>query len=170
MLPLSEAQSERTEANRRPTDTAEPRDYASHEAPTLEPPMNAYLAARARESRPFDSMASARRAQRWGTHPSPKRLFHRDGLREVAGLIHVATAAHRDVVGQQLERHDFEEHGEQFRSRRQFDQVVGSFARKMIALSHDGNHNAVASFYLLNIGHALFIEGHRGSVGFVARR
>src|SRR6185503_469165 len=35
-----------------------------------------------------------------------RRLFDRDRLREVAWLIDVRAARHRDLVGEQLERHD----------------------------------------------------------------
>lgn len=36
-------------------------------------------------------------------------LFNRHRLRQIPGLIHVTPAPHRDVIGQQLQRDDFED-------------------------------------------------------------
>ncbi len=36
-----------------------------------------------------------------------RNLFHGDGLREIPRLIHVAAAAHRDVIRKKLQRNDF---------------------------------------------------------------
>ena len=57
------------------------------------------------------------------------RLFDGDGLGEVARLIHVAAAADGDVVGEQLQRNDFENGRDQFRRRGDFDDVIGSASR-----------------------------------------
>ena len=47
-------------------------------------------------------------------------LLDGDGFRQVARLIHVAAAAHGDVIGQQLQRHDFQDRRHEFRARREF--------------------------------------------------
>ena len=39
----------------------------------------------------------------------------------------------------------------------------------MIAGGHDGNHDAVAGFHFLNVGHALFVARHRIGIGLVVR-
>ena len=41
-------------------------------------------------------------------------LLDGDRFRQVARLVHVAAAAHRDVIGQQLQRNDFENRRQQF--------------------------------------------------------
>jgi hypothetical protein len=73
-------------------------------------------------------------------------LLDSDGFREIAGLVDVATAAHRDVIGEKLERDDFEQGRENFRSWRQLDEVVGNFLGEMIAYGADGDDDTVASF------------------------
>ncbi len=47
------------------------------------------------------------RGDRAGRH-SRMRLFHRNGFRQVARLIHVAPAPHCNMVGEQLQRHHFQ--------------------------------------------------------------
>ena len=54
--------------------------------------------------------------------------FDRDALGEVARLIHVASEPHRDVISEQLQRHDLEQRQQQFVRRRNRDDVVGALA------------------------------------------
>src|SRR2546430_6769068 len=49
-------------------------------------------------------------------------------------LVDVATAPYRDVISEQLERDDFQQRREQLRRGRNFDDVIGGFAREMISL------------------------------------
>src|SRR3990172_1299070 len=52
---------------------------------------------------------------------APARLLDGDGLREVAGLVHVAAEAHADVVREELERHDREQRGQHLAAGRHLD-------------------------------------------------
>ena len=61
-------------------------------------------------------------------------LFDSDGFGQVARLVDVAAAAHGDVVGEQLQRNDFEQRHQKFRRGRQLDEVVRRFAGEMIVL------------------------------------
>ena len=54
------------------------------------------------------------------------RLFDGDGFREIARLIDVATAAHGDVVGEHLERNDFQNRRDQIGRGGNFDDVIGA--------------------------------------------
>jgi hypothetical protein len=54
--------------------------------------------------------------------------FHGNGLGQVAGLVYVAAATDGDVIGQELQRNNFEEWNQEFGCGRQFDQVVGGFS------------------------------------------
>src|SRR3972149_4689215 len=51
-------------------------------------------------------------------------LFHRDGLGQVARLVHVAAAPHRHVVGEQLQGDRGQDGRQQRRCRRQVDHAV----------------------------------------------
>ncbi len=63
------------------------------------------------------------RGDRAGRH-SRMRLFHRNGLRQVARLVHIASAPHRNVVGKQLQRHHFQNRQQKLRSVRNVDRAV----------------------------------------------
>ena len=54
-------------------------------------------------------------------------LFDSHGFRQVPRLIDVASAPHRDVVGEHLQRNDFQQRREQIRRGGNFDHVVGGF-------------------------------------------
>ncbi len=47
-------------------------------------------------------------------------LFNGDGLGQVARLIHVASAAHGDVIRQELQRDDFEDWRKKLRGPQEF--------------------------------------------------
>src|SRR6266571_2120294 len=51
--------------------------------------------------------------------------FHRHALRQVAGAVHVTSPQHGDVVGQQLERDDRQDRGQEWRARGNPQLVVG---------------------------------------------
>src|SRR3989441_5832951 len=61
---------------------------------------------------PYSSLIAAgvRRAD------TPDRLFHRDALREIPGLVHVTVPEHGDVVRQELQRNRPEDRRQQLRS------------------------------------------------------
>src|SRR5208282_6786650 len=96
-------------------------------------------------------------------------LLDGDGFGQVAGLIHVAAAADGDVIGEQLQGDDLQQDCEQFRRGGQLDDVIGGFASQAIALSDDGDDDAVARLDLFDIGDALFVQSERGGIGIVAR-
>ena len=62
--------------------------------------------------------ASVRGAGEWRTNRGKvsgvvSAVLHRDALRQIARLVDVAAAAHRDVVRQQLQRHDLQDRRQQ---------------------------------------------------------
>src|SRR5262249_17787392 len=59
--------------------------------------------------------------------------FNRNRLRQIARLIHIATTAPRDVIGQQLQRQNFQKRHQQPRRRRQLDQMIRRSPRQVIA-------------------------------------
>src|SRR5271170_664285 len=56
---------------------------------------------------------------------TPAKLFNGDGFGEVAGLIDVAAAAYRDVIGQKLQGNDLQQWREKFRRGRHLEDVIG---------------------------------------------
>ena len=85
-------------------------------------------------------------------------LLHRDALRQIARLIDVAAAAHGDVVRQQLQRHDLQDRRQQFRGRRDLDDVVRRLVRLLVALRHHRDHDAFARLHFLNVGKRLLVQ------------
>src|SRR5260370_1405991 len=83
---------------------------------------------------------------------------------------HVATEAYGDVIGEQLERDDFQQGHEQLRRGRKFDDVIGGFPREMISRGDNGDDDAVAGLDFLDVGNALLIPRHCFGVGFVTGR
>ena len=63
-----------------------------------------------------------------GVDADRRVLFHGNGLGEVAWLVDVAAAAHGDVVGEQLQRHNLNERREQRIGRRNGDDVLNETA------------------------------------------
>src|SRR6185295_6510333 len=51
-------------------------------------------------------------------------LFYRHGFREVAWLVHVATATHRYVIREQLQRNDREDRRQQIACSRNLNHVI----------------------------------------------
>src|SRR6267378_4754415 len=92
-------------------------------------------------------------------------LLDGDGLCQVAGLVYVAAAADGYVIRKELKGNDFEQRGEKFRSGGNFDDVVGGFASEAVARRDDGDDDAVAGAYFLDVGDAFFVAGYR--VGIV---
>ena len=60
-------------------------------------------------------------------------LFDGDRFRQIARLVDVAAAADCDVIGEKLQRDDFQQRGENFRSRGKLDDVIGRLAGEMVA-------------------------------------
>src|SRR5436309_2358443 len=89
-------------------------------------------------------------------------LFDRDALRQVAWLVDVAAEAHRDVVGEKLERDDGDERRQELGARRHLDDVLRLRRDVPVARVGDGDDEAVARPHLLDVAeHTL--------VGAVAR-
>src|SRR5689334_866220 len=62
----------------------------------------------------------------WADCRPPKHLFYRNALRQVSRLIDIASAAHCDVVGEQLHRNHFENREKQFICGWDADVMVGA--------------------------------------------
>src|SRR5690242_2624300 len=68
--------------------------------------------------------AAQPRASR-SVRPMEEFLLHRDGLRQIARLVHVEAAQPRDAIGEQLERDHGERRLEEVRRPGHVDHVVG---------------------------------------------
>ena len=64
-------------------------------------------------------------------------LFNCDGLCQITWLVYVAAAPHGDMVGQELQGDDFQDGRHDFRRSGNFNGVVRSFSRKLVAFSDD---------------------------------
>ena len=84
-------------------------------------------------------------------------------------MVHVAAAADGYVVGEELQRDDFQDGREDLRGCGDFDDVIGDVAGLAVAFRDDGYHDSVARFHFLDVGYRLFVAGHGGGVGFIAR-
>ena len=73
------------------------------------------------------------------------------------------------MVGEQLQGDDFEQRREHFDGGRHDDDVIGRFARQLIAFGDDGDHDAVARLDFLDVRNALLIPRHGFRIVFVAR-
>src|SRR5882762_8668700 len=73
--------------------------------------------------------------ERWGAICCARMGCSLDcyGFCQVAGLVYVASAAYRNMVGQELQRNDFEQRREQLWSWRNLDNVIGRFSRQVVA-------------------------------------
>src|SRR6267154_1754166 len=91
----------------------------------------------------------------------------RYGFCQVAGLVYVASAADRDVVGQQLQRNYFEKRRKQLWSWRNLDNVIGCFAGQVVAGGDHRNYDAVACAHFLNVGDTLLIARDRIRIIFI---
>src|SRR2546426_1038774 len=79
---------------------------------------------------------------------APDRLFHRDALREVPGLVHVAAPEHRDVVRQELQRNRAEDRRQQLGRRRDVEHVIRPPRDVVVSVARDGDHDAAPSLHL----------------------
>src|SRR5579883_2269134 len=101
-----------------------------------------------------------------GTLATGQRLFHRDRLGEVPGLVDVAATAHRDVIGQQLQGHDLENGGQFLRGRGNVDDVISGIPDFGVAFGSERDDLAGARLDLLEVGHGLFVaDDGQGIVG-----
>src|ERR1035441_9055116 len=78
-------------------------------------------------------------------------LFNGDALGQVARLIHVAAAAHGDVIRQQLQRYDLQNRRQQVGRRRNLDDVVAEAARLRVALGYQRHHDSLTRLPFLDI-------------------
>src|SRR5438445_3012937 len=78
-------------------------------------------------------------------------LFDSDGFGEVARLIDVAAAADGDVVGEKLERDDFEERDEKLRRGRKLDDVIGGGTSEVVAGGDNGDNDTVPGADFLHV-------------------
>src|SRR5580698_10729114 len=79
-----------------------------------------------------------------------EHLLDGDGFGQVAGLVYVAAAPDGDVVGEQLQRHDLDERGEQLHGGRDVDDVLDEAADGCVAFGGYGDDAAGAGGYFLD--------------------
>ena len=84
------------------------------------------------------------------------RLLDGDGFGEIARLVDVATTPHGDVIGEHLQRDNFQDRRDQFGRRGNLDHMIGGFADELIAFGNNGNHDAVAGFHFLQALETVF--------------
>src|SRR5690606_32997783 len=82
-------------------------------------------------------------------------LLDRNGLREVAGLVHVRTTLHRHVVSQQLPRYRPEDRRKQPDGLGNSEPVVHELAQCFVVITRDGDNAPLACLYLLHVRHDL---------------
>src|SRR5512146_643102 len=85
--------------------------------------------------------------------------FHGHRLREVARLVHIAAAAHGDVVGEQLQRQDREHRREQIEGFGDREHVLGQTRQARIAVGDDRDHAAPARLHLFHVREHLLVHG-----------
>ena len=84
--------------------------------------------------------------------------LHRDGFRQVPGLVDVEAAQAGDAVGEQLQRYDGQ-HGLQERRRaRDVDDVVRVVLDVLVAVRRDRDHVGAAGAHLLDVRHDLVVH------------
>lgn len=66
-------------------------------------------------------------------------------------MIHIATASNGDVIGEQLQWHDFEDGCEQFRSLRDINHVIRGLGNILIALCCQSDHFTRPRFDFLQV-------------------
>lgn len=85
-------------------------------------------------------------------------LFHRHALGKVSRLVHVVSAQHGDVVGEQLERNAGENRHEHRAGLRDCDDVVSDFVKWVAIFRRDGDDLASASLDFADIADDLVEE------------
>src|SRR5690348_1158025 len=94
-------------------------------------------------------------------------LFYSDGLGDVPGLVHIASAADGNVVGQELKRDDGENRSKNLRRGRNFNDVGGSLAGEAVTFGHDRDDDAVAGLHFRDVRDSFLVAGHGGGIGFI---
>ena len=74
-----------------------------------------------------------------------------NALRQVSGLIHIASPHHGDVIRQQLQRYSSQKWTKSLRTLRDLEGVVGHLSNFSITFAHDGNDLTVARLNLLDV-------------------
>ena len=85
------------------------------------------------------------------------RLLDRYGFCEVARLVYIASAADCDVIGQQLQRDNFNERHQQFWGGGNCDDVLDEAANCRVPFGCDGDDSAAARRYFLDIRESFLI-------------
>src|SRR5256886_2577963 len=103
---------------------------------------------------PYSSFVAAgvRRAD------TPDRLFHRDALREIPGLVHVAVPEHGDVVRQELQRNRPDDRRQELGRRRDVEHVIRSRRDVDVPVARERDHEAVPSLDLFEVPEHLLVE------------
>ena len=86
-------------------------------------------------------------------------LFHGHTLGEVARLVHVVTAQHGDVVGEQLERHAGHNRHEHGGGLRDCNQVVGDFVERVAVFGRNSDDLAATGLDFANVADHLVEQG-----------
>ena len=89
--------------------------------------------------------------------PARGRLFDGDALGQIAGLIDVAATAHRDVIGEQLQRHDLQNRLQQLAGRRDVNDMIGDLRHFVVTFRSQRDHDTLASLHFLNIRKCLLV-------------
>src|SRR5213083_424248 len=85
-------------------------------------------------------------------------LFDGYRLGEITRLIDVTASPHRDIVGQQLQRHDTQHRREQIESLGDLDAVVGELVQSRVAFGHDRDYPAAAGLHLFDVADDLLMH------------
>lgn len=80
------------------------------------------------------------------------KLLHSDRFRQIARLVHVATATDGDIVSEQLQGDDFDQRGKQFENRWDVNNVLDEAADPAVAFCSHGNDTTGASSHFLDVG------------------
>ncbi len=74
------------------------------------------------------------------------------------------------MIGQQLQRDDFQDRQQLFRRGRNVQHVVGGFFDVLVAFGGQRDDHSGAGFHLFEVGAGFFVAGHRERVFCVTRR
>ena len=88
----------------------------------------------------------------------PNALFHRHALGEVSRLVHVVSAQHGDVIGEQLERDASENRHEHRAGLRDRDDVVCDFVERVAVFRCDGDDLTTAGLDFADVADDLVEE------------
>jgi len=84
-------------------------------------------------------------------------------------LVYVAAAAHANVVGQQLQRYDFQQRRKQRAAVRHHDHLVGQLRGLVVAFGHHRDDVPFPRLHFLNVGEGLLVSQAASHAQLVAR-